>query len=230
MFRNIEQFDGSIPASRWLARLSFDLKKGGYIASPEQILEAVEILLEGDAPTWLDSSRVFHEVVDERNEATENDVEMLKEAFIAEFPPRTVKKLEGNVQQEIRTLKQLPEETLLAYNGTAKHLLKRAYGRDEPVLHLRKRFKHFVTPGKVSAFVEGLFGAELRSLVIRRSTMSCSSLLAAHKITQGIKSGMESQREVEARLANEKEYLDLKSLVYQKFGRNASEVLVSWLA
>ncbi|KAI6249325.1 hypothetical protein HI914_02668 [Erysiphe necator] len=121
-FSRSGRFDGSIPASRWLARLAFDLKKGDGKILPEEFLEAVEILLDGDAAMWLDSSKMFRDIIDNKQQATENDVEALKEALKAEFPIRV-----------IRSFKQLPEEPLLTYYGRAKHLLRRAYGRDEPV-------------------------------------------------------------------------------------------------
>ncbi|RKF62841.1 hypothetical protein OnM2_030045 [Erysiphe neolycopersici] len=202
---------------------------------PEEFLEAVEILLDGDAAMWLDPSKKFRDIIENRQQATENDVEALKEALKAEFPSRVVERTEGNVQQEIRSFKQLPEEPLLTYYGRAKHLLRRAYGRDEPVqvntgmlVNPLPPLEKMMLSGIVSAFVEGLVDAELRSLAIRRSVMGCGSLLGAYKIVQDTKLGMETEREVEARLAKEREYLDLKALVLREFGRPASTLLAEF--
>lgn len=234
-FSRSGRFDESIPASRWLARLAFDLKKGDGKILPEEFLEAVEILLDGDAAMWLDSSKMFRDIIDNKQQATENDVEALKEALKAEFPIRVVERTEGNVQQEIRSFQQLPEEPLLTYYGRAKHLLRRAYGRDEPVqvntgmlINPLSPLEKMMLSGIVSAFVEGLFDAELRSLAIRRSVMGCGSLLGAYQIVQDTKLGMETEREVEARLAKEREYLDLKALVLREFGRPASTLLAEF--
>ncbi|RKF60417.1 hypothetical protein OnM2_051053 [Erysiphe neolycopersici] len=234
-FSRSGRFDGSIPASRWLARLAFDFKRMDDETSPEEFLEAVEILLDGDAAMWLDSSKIFRDMVDNRHEATENDVDIFKEALIAEFPIRVVERTEGNVQQEIRMFKQLSEEPLLTYYGRAKHLLRRAHGRDEPVQSASGMLVNPLSPlekmmlsGIISTFVEGLCDAELRSLAIRKSVMCCSSLYNAYQIIQDTKLGMETEREVEARLAREKEYSDLKALVFQQFGKPSSAVLAEF--
>ncbi|KHJ31666.1 hypothetical protein EV44_g4365 [Erysiphe necator] len=125
-------------------------------------------------------------MIENRHQATENDVETLKEALKAEFPIQVVERTEGNLQQEIRSFKQLLEEPLLAYYGRPKHLLRRVYRRDESVQVISSMIVNPLSPlekmmlsGIVSAFVEGLFDAELRSLSIRRSVMGCGSLLGA---------------------------------------------------
>ena len=46
------RYDGTVPASRWLARLAFDMKRAGIpTAKPNDFFEAVEILFDGDAAT-----------------------------------------------------------------------------------------------------------------------------------------------------------------------------------
>lgn len=128
-FSRSGRFDGLIPASRWLA---FDMRNGNNIASQEEFLEAVETLLDGDAVMWLNSSKKFREMIDRRYDATLNDIEMFKEALVAEFPIHVIERTEGNVQQEIRIFKETPEESLLKYYGRAKNLLRKACGRNEP--------------------------------------------------------------------------------------------------
>src|ERR1700753_3022261 len=38
------KYDGSVPASRWLARLAYDMRRAGTAATPEEFFEATEIL------------------------------------------------------------------------------------------------------------------------------------------------------------------------------------------
>ena len=56
-FMNSGRYDGDIPASRWLTRLSYDFKKAHYNPpTPELFLEAIEMLLEGEPAKRLDST------------------------------------------------------------------------------------------------------------------------------------------------------------------------------
>ena len=69
--------------------------------TPELFLEALEILTNGNASLWLDSSYRFRDMIDRRDEATEEDVEALREALISEFSTKTVERNEQNIQQDI---------------------------------------------------------------------------------------------------------------------------------
>lgn len=50
-FTNSSRFNGDIPVSRWLTRLAYNFKKAGQNPpSLELFLEAIEMLLEVEAP------------------------------------------------------------------------------------------------------------------------------------------------------------------------------------
>lgn len=117
----------------------------------------------------------------------------------------------------------------------AKNMLRRAYKRDEQVqaatglaMSPLSTLEKMMLSGILSAFVEGLFDAELKYLDIRGSAMSCASILGAYQIIQDTKSGMKSEREMETRLVKVNEYSDLKALVFREIARSASVLLAKF--
>ncbi|RKF65581.1 hypothetical protein OnM2_006021 [Erysiphe neolycopersici] len=106
-------YKGNQPASRWLARLSREMKRVRRDSSPEDFFEAVEILFEDSAANWLDSSAQF------------------KSALQSEFPAKSlVGRDKRNLQEDIGSFSQETEEPLSSYYDRAQELLRRSYGRD----------------------------------------------------------------------------------------------------
>ncbi|RKF66019.1 hypothetical protein OnM2_000033 [Erysiphe neolycopersici] len=119
---------------------------------PEEFLEAVEILLDGDAAI---------------HQATEN-VETLKEALKVEFP----------IQNRRKCAKRDPIVQAITGRASSSVLWKGKAPIEKPVqvitgiaVNSLSPLEKTVLSGIVSAFVEGLFDAELRSLATRRPVM-----------------------------------------------------------
>ncbi|RKF58682.1 hypothetical protein OnM2_066015 [Erysiphe neolycopersici] len=66
------------------------------------------------------------------------------------------------------------------------------------------------------------YNSRLCSSIIRKSVVNCGSLFSASNIFQYTLIGMQNERKVEARLAQEKEYSDLKSFIFRGFESPAS--------
>ena len=85
-FKNSGQFEGNIPALRWLTRLTYDFKKAGQnIPKLELFLEAIKMLLEGEPARRLNSMPRIRKLVDNCTIATEGDIETIKEQLMEEF-------------------------------------------------------------------------------------------------------------------------------------------------
>jgi hypothetical protein len=224
------RYDGTVPASRWLARLAFDMKRAGIpAAKPDDFFEAVEILFDGDAATWLDSSPRYRRMVDNRESAKQEDIDEFKQALVAEFPAKIIQQTEGNVRMDIKPFAQQSGEPLQAYYQRALHLLRRAHGRDDPRDKPGSKplepIERVVLSDIVSAFIEGIDDSVLRSAALARGVNSCGSLSRALEIVQETQDNIASIKEIEQRLAEKREYEQMKEYCTQQWGRPASAVL-----
>jgi hypothetical protein len=90
-----------IPASRWLTRLTYGFKKAGHNPStPELFLDAIEMLLEGEAAKRLDSTPRLRRIVDQHSTAKARDVDDIKEWLQEEFPTAVTDVAEVDMQRE----------------------------------------------------------------------------------------------------------------------------------
>ncbi|RKF84250.1 hypothetical protein GcM1_132010 [Golovinomyces cichoracearum] len=104
-------------------------------------------------------------MVDCRNKATKEDVEEFKIAFQTEFPVRSLNvREEGNASAEINSLEKGPEESLRAYYGRSRELLRRSHGRDAPEkgASLLAPIEAVVLSNIVAAFLGGLGDERIR--------------------------------------------------------------------
>ncbi|TQS34083.1 hypothetical protein Golomagni_05547 [Golovinomyces magnicellulatus] len=132
-YERVGLFKGNLPANRWLAWLDREMRRVGGQSTPEDFFEAVEILFEDEAATWLDTSARYRSMIDNREAATSEDVEEFRTALRCEFPAKTPSLLnERNLQQDIGNFEQNLGETLSSYYGRAKELLRQSHGRDIP--------------------------------------------------------------------------------------------------
>lgn len=163
--------DGKKPARQWLASLAYKRRRIGNKRTPEDFFEAVEILFEEDAATWLNSYSRYRRMADSRNKATKEDVEEFMVAFQTEFPARSLNvREERNVSAEINSLEQGPEESLRTYYGRSQALLKRSHGRDSPEkgASLLAPIEAVVLPKIMAGFLGGLTDDSIRLTVLTR--------------------------------------------------------------
>ncbi|POS81791.1 hypothetical protein EPUL_006475, partial [Erysiphe pulchra] len=221
-------YKGNQPASRWLARLSREMKRVRRDSTPEDFFEAVEILFEDSAANWLDSSARYRRIIDNRENATEEDVIEFKSALQSEFPAKSlVGRDERNLQEDIGSFSQETEEPLSSYYGRAQELLRRSYGRDartdgsSPLSPIEA----VVLSGIVSAFLGGLADDKVRTTVLMRSSDVSKSLRGAYEAAEDVKSTLERLQEVERTREEKKEFELLRSHYAQEWGRPLSAVL-----
>ncbi|TQS36950.1 hypothetical protein Golomagni_02588, partial [Golovinomyces magnicellulatus] len=168
--------DGSSGA-RWLSRLQYDFQKAGYGSPPTHLFfYAVDILFDGEAASWLDSTPTLRLMIDDREQSTKEQVDEFKEHLSARFPSQIIDYSEGNIQHDIKAFSQVKSEPLMAYYQRALHLLRRAYGRDNHKSLTGAKalapVEQVVLNSIISAFVEGLQDEDLRNEVFSRSIPS----------------------------------------------------------
>jgi hypothetical protein len=72
LFTFAGRFDGSGPALRWLRRLDYDFKCAGTPKpDPADFLEAIDMLCEGEAESWIDSTPRIRAIMNNTKEAKE---------------------------------------------------------------------------------------------------------------------------------------------------------------
>ena len=227
-FDRVGLFKGKQPASRWLARLVYEEKRVGKKSTPEEFFEAVEILFEDDAAMWLDSSARYRRIIDDRGNATKEDVEEFQAALKIEFPTKTpCSRNEKTLQEDIGGFAQGPEESLSSYYGRAQELLRRSHGRDavaggsSPLSPIET----VVLSGIISAFLRGLVDVQVRTTVLMRSTDVTKSLRGAFEAAEDAKSTLERLQEFEKDREERKEFELLRTHYTREWGRPLSAVL-----
>ena len=127
-FDKIGLYNGPQPPNRCLARLDQEIRRVGRQATPEELFEAVEILFEDNAATWLDSNPRYRRIIDGRKDATGEDRAEFEEALSSEFSSKTTTILdERSLREEIGNFSQGCEESLKAYYRRAQELLRRSH-------------------------------------------------------------------------------------------------------
>ncbi|KAI1007081.1 hypothetical protein K3495_g1137 [Podosphaera aphanis] len=96
-------YDGTIPASKWLFRLKYDFRPAGYNNPPgETYLEAIEMLLDGPPVNGLAASPRIKRIVISRLTATDEQITEVNKWLMEEFPEGVEERAEENVQPEIQ--------------------------------------------------------------------------------------------------------------------------------
>ncbi|RKF78789.1 hypothetical protein GcC1_052039, partial [Golovinomyces cichoracearum] len=221
-------YDGGKPASRWLAGLAYERKLVGGENTPEDFFEAIEILFEGEAALWLDSSSRLRRMVDFREKATEEDINQFKIAFQSQFPAKVEDTQQGgNLPAEIGSLEQKRDENLTSYYERAKELLRRSYGYDIPIdgnLPMSP-IEMVVLNNIVAAFVGGISDDQVRSAVLMESTSGSGSLLGTYEKVENVKARLERLAEVKKTREEKREFELLKNHYVKQWGRPLSSVL-----
>ncbi|RKF79818.1 hypothetical protein GcC1_042033, partial [Golovinomyces cichoracearum] len=131
-FQMCGKYDGSTPAMKWLHQLQMDFRPHYAVVTPDVFFEAIEVLFIGRAESWLDSVPRLSKFTDQLEEPKEFDLEEFKQALKKKFPKKSVANMsDGNVQEDIQSLKQGEGETLMVYHERAQDLLRRSNGRDD---------------------------------------------------------------------------------------------------
>ena len=174
-------YDGSEPASRWLKRLEFELRgsRGGRdgIITPEQYLSSVDLLLEGDAADWAESSPEISTIL--AGPHTSESLARFFSLFKERFPTKSVETVSTTFPEEIEALRQNVGESLTSYYQRTIQISYRFGARDRlpggpPLSTLESSMLDLI----YSAFLKGLLDLELRREAIR-GTVTGISLHAA---------------------------------------------------
>ncbi|KAI0995436.1 hypothetical protein K3495_g12743 [Podosphaera aphanis] len=221
--------DGSSGA-RWLSRLQYDFQKAGYSSPPPHLFfYAVDILFDGEAASWLDSTPMLRLMIDDREQSTKEQVAEFKEHLSARFPSQIIDYSEGNIQHDIKAFSQVKSEPLMAYYQRALHLLRRAHGRDNHKSLTGAKalapVEQVVLDSIISAFVEGLQDEDLRNEVFSRSILSCGSLWRSVEIIKETQQSLNLAREAKNRSAEKQEIQQIRALCAAQFGKSVTSVL-----
>jgi len=204
-FKISGRYDGSYPASRWLTRVRYDFKLAGrVIPAPRDYIAAIDMLAEGKAATFIDSS---HRALCDKPDPSPSDVEKLESALKFEFPPILVDVIETPVQDQIRELSQLQEEGLQAYTQRVAILLHKSGGKDksrESSGTDLSSLEKFALAQVIESYVKGLYDEELRAAVIAKLG-ECTSLWRAGEVILEAKRSREAMERLG--LGGEKERL-----------------------
>jgi hypothetical protein len=230
-FDNAGLYRGDIPASRWLARLAFDFQEGGHIhPEPERFLDAIEILLEDEPATRLESTPWIRKIIDKRRNASAADVQTVKNWLMGEFPILVENGPDEDIQSDIEAFAQGGSESLSSYYQRAVTLLRRCSGRDNP------RDDDTTTPRLegceitvvnwiILAFVRGLYHDELRKASIHKDAATCGALWKSYEIIQRTQRSLTLLRKDEEFLANKTQFEELETFILNYTGQPATVVL-----
>ncbi|TGJ79930.1 hypothetical protein E0Z10_g8845 [Xylaria hypoxylon] len=181
-------FDGETAAARWLQRVKWEFRRVGVTAGSDrcpEIIEAVNMLCEGKAAVFLDSSAILQAIIGraERNKSNPDDLTILETSLREKFPTRLVDELAVLPAEDLQSLSQESTESLVSYYARTQALLTRMGGRDRP----RGRqdgtgdtslsaLESFTLGSVVRSFVDGLHDDELKAESIDKSAAGKDSL------------------------------------------------------
>ncbi|KAG6284292.1 hypothetical protein E4U09_008065 [Claviceps aff. purpurea] len=127
-------FDGSSDATRWLTKLqwSFQAVNEGRDADPNTFIKAMNMALEGQAATYVDSSELLRSIVSRASHgsATQDDLADFRRALTDRYHPNFVD--EPALTSSNFEMRQGADEPLFAYHTRVVGLLRRAGGKDAP--------------------------------------------------------------------------------------------------
>ncbi|POS81909.1 hypothetical protein EPUL_006756 [Erysiphe pulchra] len=225
--------DGGSSGARWLSRVNYDFQKVRHVTPPPNLFfYAVDILFDGEAASWLDSTLMIREMIDNREKATEQHVAEFKEQLISHFPAKLVTYIEGNLQNDTKNFAQKESETLTAYYQRALHLLRRSHGRDSPMKIAAGKplvpIEQSVLNSIISAFLDGLRDEEVRGEVFSRAALSCGSLWRCREIVGEVQQGLDATREARERVAERNEVAQIRAMCATHYGKSLSSVLADF--
>ncbi|KAK6584173.1 hypothetical protein PZA11_003903 [Diplocarpon coronariae] len=213
------KFDGTnVTGARWVRRLNKDLQNSGH-TTPSDFFEAVDILFEGKAAVWLDSSPRWKPVTENLENATTKDVENFKKALDIQFKGISQDVPDTSLQSEIRNLSQGNDESLQSYYQRTQDLIVRGPCRDqllagsgdEPLNKLETLYWSNI----VTSFIEGLASAELRKNLVLKDVDTYCSLYRAYKEILSTQNNMKKLKEIEARAADRRELEQYRAMYNQ---------------
>lgn len=128
-------FNGKIgpSATRWLKKLEWELKRcsstAGIIILADY-LQAVDLLLADDAAVWAETTPGVAELLEDPDRT--EDTLVHQGPILPEIPCQDHRHASVHFDSEISGLKQLEDESLIAYYKRTVSLLSRVGGRDRP--------------------------------------------------------------------------------------------------
>jgi len=229
-YKRSGEYDGSIPASRWLLKLTHDFKTARlYPPSPELFLESIEMLFHGEAAKRLDSTPRIRRIVEDRDTATDTEVEEVKNWMQEEFPKEISDTVEENLQSEIEHLGQNETESLQNYYLRTVNILRRAHGKDRPrPANTDTRLsglEEVMLDTMVSAFVKGLRDNRVRRSSLEKDAATAGSLWRSYEIVQATQRSLELLDQIEHERNEKLKMAKMEELLSKQYGRPVVSVL-----
>jgi hypothetical protein len=148
----------------------------------------------------LDSTPRIRKLIDNRDTATDNDVNVVKEWLMEEFPTSVDDITEIDVQTEIKSLEQGPTEALGAYYWINLGILKRTHGRDRS----RDTKKASALNGLeimmlnriVNTFVKGLSQNDLQKAALQKDAATWGALWKSFEMVQAAQRSLQLEKQV----------------------------------
>ncbi|RKF83370.1 hypothetical protein GcC1_003032 [Golovinomyces cichoracearum] len=182
----------------------------------------------GRAENWLDSVPRFSKFTDQLEEPKEFDVEEFKQALKKNSPRKSLANMsDGNVQEDIQSLKQGEGETLMVYHERAQDLLRRSNGRDDAsdngleLSALEKTMLSII----VKAFIRGVRDNNLRSMIMMKSTILHGSLQGAYDKSKKAMECISQRNDIEKERLERMELDHFREQYQQQWGRPLSVAL-----
>ncbi|KAG6193393.1 hypothetical protein E4U50_000980 [Claviceps purpurea] len=208
---NIDVFNGTEDAGRWLKRLrrSYRILNDNQDVNPSDLVQAIDCALKGEALAFLNSSPHLQDIIDraDRYVASSEDLVALQNALTDRFTVHLVgEKIPVGTNVEIR---QHDDEPLDAYHSRVLRVLRRAGGRDKPltpeVTPLTQLEAHTLECF-IHRFVRGLRDKSLMQEAIRRDVLSADSLRSAAELVKRALVSQESKAEFARYAAQDAKY------------------------
>ena len=230
-FTNSGRYSGDIPASRWLTRLSYDFKKAKHNPlEAELFLEAIEMLLEGEPAKRLDSTPPIREIIDNRETATTQDVNHVRDWLLEEFPTAVTDVAKTDVHVEIGQWRQGRDEPLAAYYQRTLGLVKRAKTRDKPRVCTREppeTAENIMLKGIVYAFLRGLNNRDLRRQAVKDQANAQGALWRAYEMVSHIQQSIALDEQMEEEDRRIQRVEELEDFILSQHGKPAAIMLAN---
>ncbi|KAI0997172.1 hypothetical protein K3495_g11013 [Podosphaera aphanis] len=199
-FQLCGKYDGSTLAIKWLHELQLEFRPNYAEVTPELFFEAIEVLFTGKAESWLDSVSKFIRFTHQIAEPEQSDMEDFKQALMKQFPKASAGLTEdGNAQENIQNLRQGEKETLVGYHDRTQEFLQRSNRRDagsdasQELSAIEKTMLSIL----VRAFIRGIRDDNLRSLIMKKSTIFHGSLQGAFETTKKAMANIAQREKIE---------------------------------
>lgn len=207
-----------IPAARWLRKLEQEFRiQDRYIeeVQPLDLLLAIDFLLTGVALEWAEGNPIVFATLTKPHPTAE-DVGTIKRMMNKRFPARAVELSTQAFQNDLDSLKQKSEESLIEYYNRVKGMMERVGAKDSNASNTLSFSERTLLNGILKAFVYGISNSEVRKEAARELASSEASLRSLHLAAEGANRAQQEIRKLEAEDAKVQELQYYRNLAREK--------------